>query len=87
MKYLFELTKHRPAYWGPPESAKHMSKEREYLHAYTCKNTFDFPQHSYYCKLRRTVTKAVKGLNWLIGRVQSLKPRPLILQLRPQDDC
>lgn len=28
MQYLFELTEHRPPYWGPPESFNHSSKER-----------------------------------------------------------
>ena len=26
---MFELTQHRPSYWGPPESNKHTSQERE----------------------------------------------------------
>lgn len=31
MSYMFELTQHRPSYWGPPDSAKRKetSKERK----------------------------------------------------------
>ena len=36
MSYMFELTQHRPSYWGPREAKRQSCKERKLNDEYVC---------------------------------------------------